>query len=69
MHCADVLRQGLLCAADSTLIFKTDDIKWPGEGGQLLCRNFEALKEWTLARDYVSSPDEPDFHDTSAKLL
>jgi hypothetical protein len=61
MHCADVLRQGLLCAADSTLIFKTDDIKWPGDGGNLTCRNFEALKQWTLAHDYVSSANEPGF--------
>ncbi|KAH6616857.1 hypothetical protein C7974DRAFT_402562 [Boeremia exigua] len=69
MHCVDILRQGLLCAADSTLIFKTNDIKWPGEGGNVTCRNFEALKEWTLSRDYVSSPNEPEFHDASPKLL
>jgi len=50
------------------LIFKTDDIKWPGDGGSMTCRNFEALKEWTLERDYVSDTDEPEFP-MGAKLL
>ena len=54
MHCADVPWQALLCAADSSLICTDEDIKWPGDGGRLICRNFEALKDWTLRHEYVS---------------
>lgn len=45
MHCLDVLRQKLVCAADDTLMARSGDAA-PGEGAIRECKNFEALKSW-----------------------
>jgi hypothetical protein len=47
MHCIDVLRQLIVCASDSTLIFRREEDKFPGEGRLRTCQNFGALKFWT----------------------
>ncbi|KAJ5447788.1 hypothetical protein N7445_002609 [Penicillium cf. griseofulvum] len=59
MHCVDIVRQALMCASDSTLIWKEYDIKWPGEGGTRVCRNFDALTEWVIDHQYVSQSFDP----------
>ncbi|RDW63731.1 hypothetical protein BP6252_11276 [Coleophoma cylindrospora] len=57
MHCADVIRQSLMCNTDSTLIFKVHG-EWPGEGGVRTCKNYQALWDWTVDHQYISMPDE-----------
>ena len=59
MHCADVMRQSLMCNVDSTLIHKIPR-EWPGEGGLRTCKNLEALKEWTTEKSYISRPDDEE---------
>lgn len=59
MHCVDIVRQALMCASDSTLIWKEYDVKWPGEGGTRVCRNFDALTEWVIGHQYVSQSFDP----------
>lgn len=59
IHCADFLTQVLLCPADSSLIFKDEDIKWPSNGGILnYVWNLKALRDWTSAHDYISEQRE-----------
>lgn len=59
MHCVDIVRQALMCASDSTLIWKEYDVKWPGEGGTRVCRNFDALTQWVVDHQYVSQSFDP----------
>lgn len=71
-HCADLLRQKLMCDADMTLI----TYNWitnhygphPNFNVQHKCRNFDAAKHWTLQRrinasslqnHYFTRPEEP----------
>ena len=53
MH-GDVLRQALLCAADSTLIPKAENFGWSCDWGELMCQIFEASKDCILAHDHIS---------------
>jgi len=43
-HCFNYLRQGIMCAADTTLEGKTD--AGPGEGSEHECKDYDALLEW-----------------------
>lgn len=43
-HCFNYLRQGIMCAADTTLEGKTE--AGPGEGSQHECADYDALLEW-----------------------
>ncbi|KAL4974640.1 hypothetical protein BDW66DRAFT_139299 [Aspergillus desertorum] len=61
MHCVDIVRQALVCAADSTLIGREYDVKWPGEGGTRVCRNFDALSQWAEEHKYMSQSFDPAF--------
>lgn len=53
-HCADLLRQKLMCDADMTLV----TCNWinnhyrphPNFNTQHECRNFDAAKQWTIQR-------------------
>jgi hypothetical protein len=58
MHCIDVLRQLITCASDGTLIFKRPEDKFPGEGGIRICKNFDALTQWTREHKYISQPED-----------
>ncbi|KAI0818327.1 hypothetical protein GGR55DRAFT_674160 [Xylaria sp. FL0064] len=59
-HCIDYLRQGVMCAADLTMI----PVSWSTKRDRILqnaevvhtCRNFEKIHEWTLARDANAHP-------------
>ena len=47
LHCFDYLRQGIMCAADSTLeAVDVDGTSTDGWGSVHECRNFDALFEW-----------------------
>ncbi|RAK79855.1 uncharacterized protein BO72DRAFT_525551 [Aspergillus fijiensis CBS 313.89] len=59
MHCVDIVRQALICAADSTLIWREYDIKWPGAGETRVCRNFDTLTQWVSEHKYVSQSFDP----------
>ena len=64
-HCADLLRQKLMCDADMTLI----TYNWvsnhyqphPNFNVQHKCRNFEAAMEWTLDRRINASSLEHNY--------
>jgi hypothetical protein len=43
-HCFNYLRQGIVCAADTTLEGKTD--AGPGEGSEHECADYDAVLEW-----------------------
>ncbi|KAF2751047.1 hypothetical protein M011DRAFT_396141 [Sporormia fimetaria CBS 119925] len=43
-HCFNYLRQGIMCAADTTLEGKTEE--GPGEGSEHVCTDYDALLEW-----------------------
>ncbi|ORY17589.1 hypothetical protein BCR34DRAFT_22113 [Clohesyomyces aquaticus] len=43
-HCFNYIRQGIMCAADTTLEGKTGD--GPGEGSEHECTDYDALLEW-----------------------
>jgi hypothetical protein len=43
-HCLNYLRQGIMCAADTTLEGKTGD--GPGEGSEHECTDYEAILQW-----------------------
>lgn len=49
-HCFNYLRQGITCAADTTLEGKTGD--GPGEGSEHECVDYDALLEW--ANDHAA---------------
>ncbi|KAI3342238.1 hypothetical protein F4824DRAFT_195251 [Ustulina deusta] len=59
-HCVDYLRQGVMCAADLTMI----PVQWSTKRDRILqdtevvhtCRDFEKIHEWTLARDANAHP-------------
>ncbi|KAI0424463.1 hypothetical protein F5Y09DRAFT_353404 [Xylaria sp. FL1042] len=59
-HYLDYLRQGVMCAADLTMI----PVQWSTKRDRILqntevvhtCRNFEKIHEWTLARDANAHP-------------
>lgn len=47
LHCFDYLRQGIMCAADSTLeLVDVDGTSTDGWGSTHECRDFDALFEW-----------------------
>jgi hypothetical protein len=43
-HCFNYLRQGIMCAADTTLEGKTE--AGPGEGSEHECVDYDALLDW-----------------------
>ncbi|KAI0964835.1 hypothetical protein F4678DRAFT_367028 [Xylaria arbuscula] len=61
-HCIDYLRQGVMCAADLTMI----PVQWSTKRDRILqntevvhtCRNFDKIHEWTLARDANAHPKQ-----------
>ncbi|KAF1997771.1 hypothetical protein P154DRAFT_524513 [Amniculicola lignicola CBS 123094] len=56
-HCFNYLRQGIMCAADTTLEGKTEE--GPGEGSEHECTDYDALLEWAnehAAMDWANSP-------------
>ena len=62
-HCFDYLRQGIMCAADSTLegnnsTPETGDITpW---GSTHVCNNFDAVREWA-EENRAEHKDGPDY--------
>ena len=71
-HCADLLRQKLMCDADMTIItynwIKNHYKPHPNFNVQHKCRTFDAAKQWTIERqinasslehDYFPRPEEP----------
>ena len=47
-HCLDLLRQTLMCYADTTLELKDENSNGVrGFGTQHICRNWEQLVQWT----------------------
>jgi len=54
-HCLDSIRLSLMCSGDMTLV----PIRWDDNRGWIMpifevdhtCRDYEALREWSLARD------------------
>jgi hypothetical protein len=59
-HCADLLRQKLMCDADVGLIqmfwVKHHDHPWPDFNTVHKCRNFDAVLEWVI-ENQVDLPD------------
>ncbi|KAI1109852.1 hypothetical protein F5Y14DRAFT_444397 [Nemania sp. NC0429] len=61
-HCIDYIRQGIMCAADLTMI----PAVWSTKRDRLLqdtevvhtCRNFDKIHAWTLARDANAHPKQ-----------
>jgi hypothetical protein len=50
IHCLDQLRSDIICNADDTLRVTTTDMRpVTGEGQTRLCKNWDALNDWTLA--------------------
>ncbi|KAF2276344.1 uncharacterized protein EI97DRAFT_377412 [Westerdykella ornata] len=43
-HCFNYIRQGIMCAADTTLEGETKD--GPGEGSEHVCKDYEKVLEW-----------------------
>ncbi|KAI1170921.1 hypothetical protein F4777DRAFT_567471 [Nemania sp. FL0916] len=61
-HCLDYIRQGIMCAADLTMI----PVEWSTKRDRILqitevthtCRDFDKIHEWTLARDANAHPKQ-----------
>ncbi|GKT47363.1 uncharacterized protein ColSpa_07544 [Colletotrichum spaethianum] len=52
MHCVDIVRQQIICHADSTLVYKRPRDKYPGNGGMRVRNEFDALTHKT--KDHAS---------------
>lgn len=46
-HCFNYIRQGIMCAADTTLEGET--AAGPGEGSEHECKDYEMVQEWANA--------------------
>ncbi|PKK41771.1 hypothetical protein CI102_12570, partial [Trichoderma harzianum] len=71
-HCIDALRLSLMCTGDMTLI----PIRWsknrnwinPSFDTDHTCRNYEALRDWSLPRDAADENKWPANADRLRKL-
>ena len=69
-HCFDYIRLSLLCAADSNLEPKNENVNAnPDWGFERQCRNYEEVKEWAetwrafdIEGSFVPFPLESDGH-------
>lgn len=55
IHCFDYLRQGIICAADSTL----EGNNTSTDGVHHVCNNFDALKAWATENGAKNVPPHP----------
>ncbi|XXH02251.1 hypothetical protein Hte_008620 [Hypoxylon texense] len=57
-HCLDSLRQSSMCNADDTLLY-TEDSHTYGDGQPRLCKDWNALAQWTREhRIYVQGLED-----------
>jgi hypothetical protein len=62
-HCIDALRQLVMCTADTGVFpfyYETPTDPWPDYSTPHTCKNFERVREWTLAHAVRKGADEPE---------
>lgn len=65
-HCLDYIRQSIMCSGDMTpthVVYSAARDRWsPDFENEHTCRDFQALVEWTRARQPASHDDKEDHH-------